>query len=209
MKYSTFVIFIYCSINTRYLNSSPINFTNLMMHQLTMCGPAGFCNINQINLKTLDFSMSKSYKLCTDCFCDSFCFLCAQKKDTFSIIFHFPEEFGHNVMSRVFHQHFIGPRFCAVFEIYPPLPYCAWSCRGKSSWETEMWNEIYSRNTPCIANDKIRYRYTFLKLGTCILTGPSAGTKVMTLGNINLSQYFLVVHNSWFYMTHLCLCLKS
>lgn len=45
-----------------------------MMHQLTMCGPAGFCNITQINLKNLDLNMSKSHKLCTDCFCDNLCF---------------------------------------------------------------------------------------------------------------------------------------
>ncbi|XP_052687425.1 uncharacterized protein LOC128166354 [Crassostrea angulata] len=73
MKHPTFVIFIYFSIITRCLNSlsPPINFTNLMMHQLTMCGPAGFCNTFSGNL---DLNISKSHKLCPDCFCDNLCF---------------------------------------------------------------------------------------------------------------------------------------
>lgn len=46
-----------------------------MMHQLTMCGPMGICNITRFNFKDLDLrNMSKSHKLCPNCFCDNLCF---------------------------------------------------------------------------------------------------------------------------------------
>lgn len=75
MKYLAILICIHFSNITRFSNSLSFNLTNLVMHQLTMCGPMGICNITRFNFKDLDLrNMSKSHKLCPNCFCDNLCF---------------------------------------------------------------------------------------------------------------------------------------
>lgn len=67
-----FRIFIF--INIVPVNSSYFNFTSLMIHYLTLCGPESFCNITQFSFRNLDFSFPRNHKLCPDWFCDNLCF---------------------------------------------------------------------------------------------------------------------------------------
>ncbi|XP_052687428.1 uncharacterized protein LOC128166357 [Crassostrea angulata] len=68
------VFCIYFFTNIRLVNSQSINFTNLLLHHLTMCGPENVCNITQFSYRTPEFKISKSHKLCPNCFCDNSCF---------------------------------------------------------------------------------------------------------------------------------------
>lgn len=68
------VLCIHLFTNINLVNSRSLNFTNLLMNYLTMCGAGNFCNISQFSDIDLNFEISKSHKLCPDCLCDNLCF---------------------------------------------------------------------------------------------------------------------------------------
>ena len=54
--------------------STYTNFTRLMWHHMTLCGPRNFCNITQFNFPTFDINVFENQKVCPECYCDNLCF---------------------------------------------------------------------------------------------------------------------------------------